>query len=271
MSDWSLLEHELDAWAALGRRATLWWRDDDACSDTPALGKLLDIAGAEAVPVAIAAIPAGVEGSLVDAVTGCAHATIVQHGYAHRNHAAAGERAAELGAERTPRERLDELGRGRERLAALFGARFVPVLVPPWNRIAEDIVADLPAAGLSGVSCFGPRASFAVASGIAQVNTHVDPIAWRRGRVFAGVESAIGRLVAHLRARRTAQVDAAEPSGLLTHHLAFGDDAFDFVRDLVRRTTAHAAAAWIDVRCAFDEAAALGAMRSESATCARSA
>ena len=51
------------------------------------------------------------------------------------------------------------LAAGRERLGRAFGGRFVPVLVPPWNRIAADVVPsrgsrvyrpfDLRAAGVS--------------------------------------------------------------------------------------------------------------------------
>jgi hypothetical protein len=247
---WEILQRELDAWAALGRRATLWWRDDDACAASPALARLLDLAATHRVPVAIAAIPARIEPSLGEAIAACGEATIVQHGYAHVNHAPAGERAAELGSHRPLAARLAELARGCERLASTFGERFEPVLVPPWNRIADDSVAKLASAGLGGLSCFAPRAR-ATAEGIAQVNTHVDPIAWRRGRVFAGTLPCIERVVAHLRARRTGEADADEPTGILTHHLAFADDAFAFVDALLRETSRHPAAAWLDARAAF--------------------
>jgi len=251
LSGWEVLHRELDAWAALGRRATLWWRDDDACAASAALARLLDLAATHRVPVAIAAIPARVEPSLGEAIAGCREATIVQHGYAHVNHATAGERAAELGSHRPLPARVAELARGCERLASTFGDRFVPVLVPPWNRIADDLVAVLASAGLAGLSCFGARTRSA-AAGIAQVNTHVDPIAWRRGRVFAGAQACIERVVEHLRARRTGEVDADEPTGILTHHLAFADDAFTFVDALLRETSSHPAAAWLDARSAFD-------------------
>jgi hypothetical protein len=248
---WELLHRELDAWTAAGRRATLWWRDDDACAASPALARLLGLAATHRVPVAIAAIPARIEPSLGEAIAACREATIVQHGYAHVNHATVGERAAELGSHRPPPARLDELARGCERLGSTFGDRFEPVLVPPWNRIADDIIAKLASAGLAGLSCFGPRAR-PTAAGIAQVNAHVDPIAWRRGRVFAGTQACIERMVEHLRARRTSAVDADEPTGILTHHVAFADDAFAFVDALLRETARHPAAAWLDARAAFD-------------------
>lgn len=257
------LVRELDRWQALRRRATLWLRDDDACRDSPPLCRLLGLAAAHDVPVAIAAIPATADTTLGDAMARCAGATLVQHGYAHRNHAGPGERSAEFGAARSTHERLDELRRGRERLASAFGARFRPVVVPPWNRLADDLLPLLPAAGFVGLSRFAARASYEAAAGLPQVNTHVDPIAWRRERQFIGAEAAIERLTAHLRARREHACDADEPTGLLTHHLAFDDAAWGFVDGLLDCTRRHPGVAWLDVA----QALAAPAL----ATCGRSA
>lgn len=242
---WPALERELDAWAASGRRATLWWRDDDATRDSQPLQRMLDIAARRQAPVAVAAVPADADASLAAAILQCPQATIVQHGYAHRNHAPPGERSAELGRHRPLGVRLDELAEGRGLLTRLFGSRFIPVLVPPWNRIADDTVAALASIELCGVSCFGARAAARPAVGLLQVNTHVDPIAWRRDRAFIGVDAAVERLVAHLCARRTGEVDAGEPTGLLTHHLVFSAAAWDFVDELCARLRHHAGAAWL--------------------------
>src|SRR6185437_984892 len=97
MTGWAGLERELDRWHAQGQPATLWLRDDDACRDTPALRRLLTLASSHGIPVAIAVIPATLDATLADALSRCREATLVQHGYAHRNHASADERSAELG------------------------------------------------------------------------------------------------------------------------------------------------------------------------------
>lgn len=252
MSEWFALERELDEWLALDRRATFWWRDDDACGDSPALQRLLAIARANDVPVAVAAIPAKSAMTLADAIAPVRQATIVQHGYAHANHAPAGERGAELGNHRSRAERLEELANGRRSLTTLFDGRFAAVLVPPWNRIDADLMPALPSAGLQGVSCFGARTAALPHAGLAQVNTHVDPIAWRRDRAFIGEARALERLVQHLRARRLAQVDALEPTGVLTHHLVFSDAAWEFLDTLFVRTRRHAAASWLGVDVLFN-------------------
>jgi hypothetical protein len=248
---WPLLERELDRWDAHGRRATLWWRDDDACRDSPALHRLLGLAHAQRVPVAVAAVPAAAQPSLVAAIERCPEATVLQHGYAHCNHAGAGERSAEFGSVRPLPARLDELARGRRTLAGMFGTRFTPVLVPPWNRIGDDLVPHLPAAGACGLSTFGPRQAALAAPGLPRVNVHVDLIAWRRGRCFIGPDAAIERIAAHLRARRTGAADDAEPTGVLSHHLVSDEATFDFLAELFVRTRRRNAAAWIGVADAF--------------------
>ena len=246
-----VLARELDAWSATNRRATFWWRDDDAESDSPKLRRLLGIARAHDVPIAIAAIPAGADRTLAAAVADCAPAQVVQHGYAHANHAPPGERSAELGTHRGVRECIAELDRGREALRTLFAHRFTPVLVPPWNRIAGEVVDALADAKLHGLSCFGARETPAPAPGVVQANTHVDLIAWRRDRRFIGVAAAVERLAAHLRARREQAADAAEPTGILTHHRVFDDGAFAFVDACCGFLHNHRAAAWVGVDAIF--------------------
>jgi len=252
VSGWQHLHGELDAWRAAGRRADLWCRDDDACRDSPALGRLLEITNGADVPIALAVIPALMEESLADRLEDAPLATIVQHGYAHKNHAPPGARNWELGAHRPIGQVIAELEEGRSALAERFGARFAPVLVPPWNRIDPAVTARLPAAGFQGLSTFGARETYLPFPGFVQCNTHIDLIAWRRGRAFIGTEAAIGRLVAHLEARREGGADPSEPSGILTHHLDLDAAAWQFLAELFARTREHGAAEWIDAHTAFD-------------------
>ena len=158
-------------------------------------------------------------------------------------------------------ELLVELARGREVLQHSFGERFVPILVPPWNRIDPAIVARLRDAALRGVSTLGPRKSRQPATGLVQSNVHVDVIAWRDNRAFIGVEAAIDRTVAHLRARREGDADVDEATGLLTHHLDMTEAGWEFVVELVARTRA-ARATWVDVDTAFSDSDAATSGRS---------
>ena len=247
-TSWHSLEDELNQWG--DRPATLWWRDDDAASGSAPLARLFSIARDHAVALALAAIPAKVDATLVRAVDRFPNITVVQHGYAHANHARSGERSVELGGARPLDELVDELERGRVLLSRTFASSFRSILVPPWNRIAEPVIPRLAGIGLRGLSCFGPRSTPLAAPGVARVNTHVDLIAWKRDRTFIGEAAAITRIVAHLAARRHGEVDD-EPTGVLTHHLAFGDEAFAFLADLMARTSQHPHVRWLDVDAAF--------------------
>jgi hypothetical protein len=251
VSSFDALARELDAWQARGRRATLWWRDDDAVSDTPELRRLLQLTERHAIPLALAVIPSRLEQSLVSAVAAQAQVTVLQHGFAHRNHAPAGERAAELGAHRPHTVVIDELARGHAILTSAFGASFVPALVPPWNRIDIAFIGELPRAGLAGVSTFAPRAARLPGAAVVQCNSHVDLIAWRHGRGFIGSERALQRTIEHLRARRENQVDAEESTGVLTHHLDLDPAAWDFLDALLAATRAHPAVQWCAARALF--------------------
>jgi hypothetical protein len=241
---WAALAAELDAWAAAGRRADLWWRDDDAVAPGPKLERLFDVTAATGLLLAV--IPARAEDALGPAVAAAPDVRVGQHGYAHINHAPKGQGlgAWELGLHRGEAAVLAELDAGRERLAALFGARFLPVVVPPWNRIDAALFAPLAARGYRGVSAFGPRR--AGTPGLVVANAQCDPIRWKEGARFAGATKALGALIGHLEARRTGTADADEPTGFLTHHIDLDADGWAFCRRLAATVEHHPAAFWRD-------------------------
>jgi len=241
MTDWADLTRELDAWAAAGRTATVWWRDDDAVEPTPAFERLLGLAARHAVPLALAVIPARASGALAARIAAAGTAlTPLQHGFAHRNHAPAAEKKIELGGHRPLAVVCEELARGRARLAGLFDAGAGAVLVPPWNRIDAGLIAHLPALGFTALSTYGPRDA-AGADGLARVNCHLDLMRWEAPRGFAGEAAALGLLLDHLRRRRAGTADAAEPSGILSHHAAHDDAAWAFLDRLLAALGAHPA------------------------------
>lgn len=239
---WQQLERELGAWAAAGRRAEIWWRDDDAGAPSPAFERLLAVAAASRAPLALAAIPAKVESALAEVLEIQAPgAVVLQHGYAHADHAAAGAKKCELVDPARHPAIVDELRQGRARLASLFGARFRPVLVPPWNRIDPVLLPQLPALGFTGLSTYTARTAAMPVVGLRQANCHVDILEWHPQRRFLGTRAALELLAGHLAARRLGKVDAAEPSGILTHHQVHDAAAWDFLAELLDRLARHAA------------------------------
>jgi hypothetical protein len=244
---WASFEEELARWGASGRPATFWWRDDDAGHTHPALERLLALAARYRAPVGIAAVPAWLDTETAACLRAAPAAiAVLQHGFAHANHervAPAGGtkvRPAECGAARPAGVVLAEIRDGWARLLSGIGARAVPVFVPPWNRIAPDVVAGLPAAGFRALSAFGARAT--PVPGLRRLDCHADPILWRDGKRFAGTAVTLERLQAHLADRRVGRADPDEPTGLLTHHRDLDPAFWAFLEEWLDRLIAHPAA-----------------------------
>ncbi len=245
---WHWLRRELDAWSERGITAEFWWRDDDAVDASPALAQLCRLGQRLQIPLALAVIPARLQPGLADFVAAQPQVAVLQHGYDHENHAAPGARKLELGG-RLEAERIERrLGSGMDTLQSHFPGHFLPVLVPPWNRIDSRIVARLPGIGFSGLSTTRARRKAFPADGLLAVNTHLDPVHWQRQRGFIGVYPAVAILIQHLRAKRLDYRDRREPTGLLTHHLAHNVAVWRFVEDLLCFLSEHPAAAWLDAR-----------------------
>ena len=240
---WRALRLELDAWRAAGRRATLWWRDDDAGAASGALERLLSQAEGSRIPIALAAVPTRLTEAAVARIHRCPDAAILQHGHAHRNHEPPGRKRAEFGPARDAAGALADLRAGRAALSGL-SADALPILVPPWNAIDARLVPRLPSDGFTGLSTCGARSARRPAPGLVQVNTHVDIIDWRGTRGFIGERAALDLLVAHLHRRRLGAVDSAEPTGILTHHAVHDAAGWRFIDACLRATTEHSAAAW---------------------------
>jgi hypothetical protein len=235
MSSWNDLEDEAARWHEAGQTADLWWRDDDAADVSPALDTLLTIHRDTGVSLALAVVPARATKGLAARLGNELDVDLLQHGYAHVNHAAPlSGKKIELGTERPAMLVLGELGTGRLALEQLFGMRPLTVLVPPWNRIAPALVPTLPEIGFAGLSIFGPRRRPYPIKGLLEVNTHVDLIDWKGGQGFVGEAAALSVLVASLARARTV---SREPVGVLSHHLVMDGKAWDFLRSMWEKTT----------------------------------
>ena len=251
MTGWAALGEELDRWSEAGRSATFWWRDDDAVAPSAALDRLLALTGDRGLPVALAVVPAGATTALAARLERAPNACVLVHGYAHANHAPAGQKKCEFGAQRQPRVVSSELADALARLADLMGPRLRPVLVPPWNRLAERWLPELAALRYRGLSRYLARARPDPATGLRAVNAHVDIIDWQGGRGFLGSDAALRLTREHLEARRRGSADADEPTGLLTHHLEHDDACWAFLAHLTAFLAARPAARWVDVDAAF--------------------
>jgi predicted metallopeptidase len=227
-----VIAESLDRISDQGRLLQVWWRDDDAVAHTPALDRLLALAGQAGMPLAIAAVPALVEPSLVQRLSGEERVAVLVHGLAHTNHAPDGAKKAEFGPHRPLAALEREAAQGLRGSRDAFGRQALNVFVPPWNRIAPELAAALPRLGFGGMSTFGAR-SAALPHGLAVVNTHLDPVDWRGSGGLVEAE-AFGRMW-----RRALEGD--EPVGLLTHHLTAAEAVWSFCDALVEIMAGHPA------------------------------
>ncbi len=248
---WHALEAELDMWRQENRPATLWWRDDDARTPSARLDQLIDLSAATKTPLVLATIPEGIDTSLAGLMQNKNSVSIVQHGWSHSNHAPSTEKKCELGDHRALEYIQRDLIRGLDVLSHLFGDSFVPVLVPPWNRISAQVAENLQQFGYSGLSIFGDRQIVQPAPGFCQANTHVDLINWRGDRGFTGTNITLDRITSHLQQRRNGQIPRGQITGILTHHLMHEADLWRFLESLFKLTANHSAAQWLTARQVF--------------------
>jgi hypothetical protein len=255
------LRAELAEWQAARADCTLWWRDDDLVRSGEALTRLAAMSQRYRAPVLMAVIPQRADPALARDTAALPTLSFCQHGWGHVNHAPEGAPKSEFGAERAPAVARAELERGHARMRELFGARFMPVLVPPWNSLADPLVAALPAIGLYGLSQYYGL-PHAAAGGVQRVDTHIDIVDWR---VKAGVHAPAmlaERLAAMLRARRHGALD--EPVGILSHHYAMAEGSWHFLGQLHAVLAEFSCVRWLSPQQVFGDALA----RQRAASCA---
>ncbi len=251
MTGWDRVREELDIWAAQKRIAHFWWRDDDAQDVSVSLKRMLSIAREFDVAIGLSVIPVGVKVSLVRYLATSNHAQVLVHGYAHKNYARNGQAKRELGGARSLNDIIEELSKGLELTRASFGNHVLPVIVPPWNRIAPKAVEALPGIGYRGLSTWKPRLRVKPFPGLVQVNAHLDVIDWRRGQVVKDERLVAAVLLRKLRWRRADPARASEPLGLLTHHKLWNPEKEKLVLQLLDATRRHPAVIWHSASAAF--------------------
>ncbi len=202
---------ELGRWRRLGYTPRLWWRDDDARAPSPALDRLLDLAGDR--PLALAVIPTGDLAPLAARLRAERQITTGQHGVDHRNRRPDGAPPSEYAHEPTVSELVARIGAGRQRLTA---AGLAPhFYAPPWNAVGPGLVEALSALGIPLLTA--GRAPSMPAS-LPYLAADVDVLRWKGGARFKGAARILSRLAGALAERRAAGA-FRRPVGLLTHHL----------------------------------------------------
>jgi hypothetical protein len=171
---------------------------------------------------------------------------VMQHGWAHADHALPGAKSIELGGDIDSGACGAALRQGAACLRTAFGERFHPVMVPPWNRIEARCLEALAGLGYAGLSTFADD-SRGAAHGLVQVNAHVDLIDWRgarRMKPLVQLMAEVDRLV-------------AEPGrrviGLLSHHLEMNLDDMARMGQLLAYIDKLGRCRWVDPLSLFHD------------------
>jgi hypothetical protein len=236
---WDALSEELAQWSANSRIPQLFLRDDDAVEVTPALARLTGLCEQWNIPLLLAVIPKFADDELADFVSERILLTPAVHGYCHANYAGNGEKSMELGSHRPLRNVLGELDLGREKLAEMFGKRLSKLLVPPWNRIGEQVASHIADIGFCGISGFGWKIPH---SGITWVNTHVDIIDWKNGKTAKSIDDVMSVLTLHLKSARQRGFSQV---GILTHHLQHNKQSWSMLAELFHVLGSHRSVEWV--------------------------
>jgi peptidoglycan/xylan/chitin deacetylase (PgdA/CDA1 family) len=241
---WRPLRAELARWIHASRSARFWLRDDDAVKPTQALERLLALGRENAVPLTLAVIPAHAENALAERLAGEPGVSAAVHGWSHVNHASKDEKKQELGSHRPREVVLGQLRDGYARIEELFPKRFVPVLVPPWNRIDPLLLPQLPELGFEALSIIGPVKAKHAAF-LPVINTHVDLMDWHGTRGCRDHGELVTAIVKELQHRFNG---SDQPIGILTHHLVHDESAWAFLHKLFAEVTAAPGGRWVFLR-----------------------
>jgi hypothetical protein len=247
MADWTDLEREIGAWRAVGEAPTFWWRDDDAQAPTPELERLITLSERFDAALHLAVIPQGISPDLAARLRTSPTVWAMQHGFAHKNHEPDGLRASEVGVSRDLALQRADLQEGWRLLQAADLPRLISCVVPPWNRMADRTRMALPSMGFAMLSAFeGPTTNTPV-PGLVQVHSHFDPVRWKGGARFRGLDKTLAMVVEHLADRRMGRVPKDTATGLLTHHLQTDEATWAFVEEFCDRVARRGAGTWVPV------------------------
>ncbi|MNE42988.1 hypothetical protein D3C80_1371420 [compost metagenome] len=110
------------------------------------------------------------------------------------------------------------------------------MLVPPWNRIDDEIIAGLVEIGYKALSVYGREKP----SKLPLLNTHIDLMDWHGTGGGRPHDILFGEIATRLRAEPQNTI----ATGILTHHLVHDGNAWTFLEKLFDLTADHPACHW---------------------------
>ncbi len=206
--------------------AIIFFRADDIGVLSRPFEQMMLLFQKHALPLNLAVVPAWLTGSRWqilqrfsrDSGLFCWH----QHGWRHVNYEFAG-RKQEFGDSREIAHLEEDLLRGRNRLAALMGDRFLPLFTPPWNRCGQAALSLLEKHGYPGISR-NQNALPAAPSGLVEIPINIDLHTRREENADASLDALLQELQDGV---------ASGAAGVMLHHQRMNDKAFALLDQLL--------------------------------------
>lgn len=141
-----------------------------------------------------------------------------QHGFSHRNHQPEGKKQ-EFGPGLEVQRKRRQIVRGRDRLTAILGDRFLPVFTPPWNRLDQETLQILSEEGFLAISRYrGDR--LASLPGLPDLACNVDLHTRRESSAREGWQALLAELELAM---------AGGVAGIMLHHNRMNETSFAFL------------------------------------------
>lgn len=228
------LRKYLDTLQAAQKEIRIFCRDDDIDEDEETLRRLLDITLSRGVPLNLEIIPGKLTDPTITLLKNHIRVNsdlvvLNQHGWMHVNHEKEG-RKCEFGVSRGFYAQFEDIARGKALLEEIFGDRFYPTFIPPWNRCTEDtfkVLDQLCFQVLSRDQGEQPVTGYK----FQEISITLDLYRWKGGVTMRPSQEIVTELISQISERDTV--------GILLHHKVMEASAFSFLDLLLGELSHH--------------------------------
>lgn len=209
----------------------LFFRDDDLGWEPAKFARLLTTFARHDQKLNAAAIPDCLTDEMLAesipySYQAAPYLQVVTHGFAHRNHAAEGQKKCEFGVSRERASVREELLAGRERLQGRL-ENYFPCFVPPWNRFHESFLDLLPECGYAMLSRETEVAAKSGRAAIPEFDVALDLHTRKDGLRLDGQEI--------FRALANRQEEGHAVTGVMLHHCKMEEADFEALDLLLKQ------------------------------------
>ena len=208
----------------------VFFRADDIGAGGKAFDALCRLFRYHEVPLGMAVVPAWLSPTRIEQLFRTADRdhplwSWHQHGWRHVNWQRTAKKS-EFGQQRPFEKQWRDLWQGKQKMAEVFGDRFVPVFTPPWNRLSLSTLKILQELNFRGVSMTDPlpRGSKTPIE-LKNLRIQLDLHTRKAQDGLADYQNLLEEL--------SSLLEKKEPLGIMIHHQRMTLFAFEFLNELL--------------------------------------